>query len=77
VTIHADASIHAALVDGDERIERALDPRRKTYVHVIRGSVEVNGQRLDAGDAAKLVDERALTIARGDDAEVLVFDLAP
>jgi redox-sensitive bicupin YhaK (pirin superfamily) len=77
VTIHADASIHAALVDGDERIERALDPRRKTYVHVIRGSVEVNGQRLDAGDAAKLVDERVLTIARGDDAEVLVFDLAP
>jgi redox-sensitive bicupin YhaK (pirin superfamily) len=77
VTIHADASIHAALVDGDERIERALDPRRKTYVHVIRGSVEVNGQRLDAGDAAKLVDERVLSIARGDDAEVLVFDLAP
>jgi redox-sensitive bicupin YhaK (pirin superfamily) len=46
-------------------------------VHVIRGSVGVNGQRLDAGDAAKLVDERVLTIARGDDAEVLVFDLAP
>jgi len=77
VTIHANASILAALVDGDERIERALDPRRKTYVHVVRGSVEVNGQRLDAGDAAKLVDERVLTIARGDDAEVLVFDLAP
>jgi 2-C-methyl-D-erythritol 4-phosphate cytidylyltransferase/2-C-methyl-D-erythritol 2,4-cyclodiphosphate synthase len=71
------AGFDVALVDGDERIERALDPRRKTYVHVIRGSVEVNGQRLDAGDAAKLVAERALTIARGDDAEVLVFDLAP
>ena len=76
VTIHADASISAALVDGDERVERDLDPRRKAYVHVVRGSVDVNGQRLDAGDAAGLVDERSLEIGNGKDAEVLVFDLA-
>src|SRR5205085_7864763 len=36
VTIHADAAISAALVDGDEQVERALDPQRKTYVHVVR-----------------------------------------
>ena len=76
VTIHADASISAALVDGAERIERELDPRRRTYVHVVRGSVDVNGRHLDAGDAAGLVDERSLAIGNGKDAEVLVFDLA-
>ena len=76
VTIHADAAISAALVDGSEAIERTLDPRRKTYVHVVRGSVDVNGRHLDAGDAAGLVDERSLAIANGKDAEVLVFDLA-
>jgi quercetin 2,3-dioxygenase len=76
LTLHADATISAALVDGDEAIERALDPRRKSYVHVVRGSVDVNGRRLGAGDAAKLVDERSLAISNGDDAEVLVFDLA-
>ena len=76
VTIHADAAISAALVDGGEAIERALDPRRKTYVHVVRGSVDVNGRHLDAGDAAGLVDERSLALANGKDAEVLVFDLA-
>jgi hypothetical protein len=75
VTLHADASISAALVDGEESIERALDPLRKTYVHVVRGSVDVNGQRLEAGDAAGLTDERALQISRGSQAEVLVFDL--
>jgi redox-sensitive bicupin YhaK (pirin superfamily) len=77
LTIHADASIGAALVDGAERIERALDPRRLAYVHVVRGSVSVNGVPLEAGDAAGLVDERALAIGAGSDAEVLVFDLAP
>ena len=76
VTIHADAAIHSALVDGDERIERALDPQRKTYVHVVRGEVDVNGQRLGAGDALRLERETALSLGAGRDAEVLVFDLA-
>jgi len=76
VTLHADASISAALVDGAEAIERDLDAGRKTYVHVVRGSVDVNGTRLDAGDAAALSGERRLALTNGDDAEVLVFDLA-
>ena len=76
VTIHADAAISAALVDGDEAIERAIAPGRKVYVHVVRGSVDVNGQHLSAGDALSLTGERALSIAHGDKAEVLVFDLA-
>ncbi|MEO7055879.1 MAG: pirin family protein [Caldimonas sp.] len=76
VTLHADASISAALISGDEHIERALDPARKAYVHVVRGSVEVNGQRLGAGDALRFEHEAELTLARGEQAEVLVFDLA-
>jgi redox-sensitive bicupin YhaK (pirin superfamily) len=76
VTLHADASISAALVDGDEAIERALDPARKAYVQIVRGRVDVNGQRLEAGDAAALSGEKALAISGGEKAEVLVFDLA-
>jgi quercetin 2,3-dioxygenase len=76
VTIHADASISAALVDGSEAIERTLDPKRRTYVQVVRGSLDVNGQRLDAGDAAALTGEPSLRLSHGDAAEVLVFDLA-
>jgi len=76
LTIHADASISAALVDGSEAIERTLDPRRKTYVHVVRGSVDVNGVHLDGGDAAALTGESRVAIGNGQKAEVLVFDLA-
>jgi redox-sensitive bicupin YhaK (pirin superfamily) len=77
VTIHADASIRAALVDGAERVEQALDPKRTTYVHMARGSVLANGRRLAAGDAARFDGESALVLEGGADAEVLVFDLAP
>jgi len=36
----------------------------------------VNGQALRGGDAASLHQESHLTLADGQDAEVLVFDLA-
>ncbi len=76
VTIHADASIYAGLFDGDERAEVPLNPARKCYVQVARGSIEVQGQALSQGDALKLQGEALLTLAKGQGAEVLVFDLA-
>jgi len=75
VTIHQDARLYAALVDGDEAIEQVIDPARRAYVHVARGAVEVSGQPLGAGDAAMLTKETKLTLRQGRDAEVLVFDL--
>jgi len=76
VRIHADARVYAGLFNGGESFDLALDPRRKGYVHVARGEVEVNGQKLAAGDAAKLENEGAVRLSNGRDAEVLVFDLA-
>src|SRR6476620_1753227 len=75
VTIHADARVYAGLLDGEDSVELALDPKRKTYVHLVRGELEVNGQRLKTGDAAKLEAESRLQLARAQSAEVLVFDL--
>jgi quercetin 2,3-dioxygenase len=77
VTIHADAALYAGLFDGAERAELALDPQRKAYVHLVRGKLNVNGQGLQAGDAAVLADEARLVLSEGEGAEVLVFDLAP
>ncbi len=77
VTIHADATLHAGLFDGSERADLALDARRIAYVHLARGRLRVNGQALRAGDALRLDDESQLVLEGGEDAEVLVFDLAP
>jgi redox-sensitive bicupin YhaK (pirin superfamily) len=74
--INADAAIAAGLFDGDEAATLALDPQRLAYVHVARGAIDVNGQRLQAGDAAMLDGETRLELRHGQGAEVLVFDLA-
>lgn len=75
VTIHADAALYSGLFDGAEHVERPLRPGRKTYVHLVSGKLTVNGQALQGGDALRIENEPALTIADGVDAEVLVFDL--
>ena len=77
VTIHADAKVYAGLFDGAERAELRAGPQRPVYVHLVRGALEVNGQRLTTGDALTLRDEPLVRLAHGEAAEVLVFDLAP
>ena len=76
VTVHADASLYAGLFDGTESAGLALNPARKSYVHLVRGALQVNGEKLAAGDAALITGESQLDLAHGVDAEVLVFDLA-
>jgi redox-sensitive bicupin YhaK (pirin superfamily) len=46
-------------------------------VHVARGSIEVNGVRLNEGDGLKLRTVEKLDLAAGKGAEVLAFDLRP
>ncbi|MEM5423132.1 pirin family protein [Paraburkholderia ferrariae] len=76
VTVQSDAAIYAALVDGEERVEYSVPAGRRVYLHVARGALDVNGQRLEAGDAAMIEAEAAVALANGAAAEVLLFDLA-
>jgi redox-sensitive bicupin YhaK (pirin superfamily) len=76
VTIHQDAFVYAALLDGADRAVHSLQPNRRAYVHVARGRLTVNGRPLEAGDAAKVVDTAEIVLEKGKDAEVLLFDLA-
>ncbi|TNF58886.1 MAG: pirin family protein [Burkholderiales bacterium] len=77
VALHADARMYAGLFDGQERDRLALSGGRKAYVHLVRGELTVNGQRLCGGDALALDAEPAIELGEGIDAEVLVFDLQP
>jgi redox-sensitive bicupin YhaK (pirin superfamily) len=75
VTIHQDAAIYAALIDGAEVVEHTLAPSRAAWVHVARGAVDIDGVRLEAGDAAA-IGGGSFRLSGGQGAEVLVFDLS-
>jgi quercetin 2,3-dioxygenase len=76
VTIHQDARILAGLLAPGERVVHRLAPGRHAWVQVISGEVEVEGERLSAGDGAAVSDSGTLALRAVHDAEVLVFDLA-
>lgn len=77
LSVHQDARVYAGLFDGDEQQRFAFPEHRYAYVHVARGAIEVNGQRMSAGDAVKLRHPGTLDFSRGEQAEVLLFDLRP
>ena len=75
VTVHQDAFVYAALLDGAERALHRLAPGRKAYVHIARGRLVVNGTALEAGDALKASAVTDIVLEKGEGAEVLLFDL--
>lgn len=75
--IHQDTRVYAGLFDGAERAELELGGQRHAYVHLARGALNVNGQRLEAGDGLRVRHAERLEFAAGEQAEVLVFDLRP
>ena len=76
VTIHQDAHVYAALLDGADRATHKLQPGRRAYLHVARGRLTANGQPLEAGDALKATNTSEIALEKGEEAEVLLFDLA-
>jgi redox-sensitive bicupin YhaK (pirin superfamily) len=77
VRINADAKLYSGLFGAGESASLQLDAKRKAYVHLMRGTLKLNGQTLSGGDAALLDGEPRIDLTDGEDAEVLVFDLAP
>jgi redox-sensitive bicupin YhaK (pirin superfamily) len=71
--IHQDVRI-GRLADAGSH-ELALADHRIGFIHVVRGTVSVDGQQLETGDGLALVDQRALANEQADESEILWFDL--
>lgn len=75
MTIHQDTLLqHAKLASGGE-LNYQFAPQRNGWLQVAKGTVELNGQTLKAGDGAAITDETAIALRASDAAEVLLFDL--
>ena len=76
VTIHQDAKLYVSLLSGGEEVTHDLGKSRHAWLQVAKGTVEVNGKKLEQGDGAAVSDEQKLAIKGVQDAEILLFDLA-
>ena len=76
VSLHRDADMFATLLDAGQSVRHTLRDGRAAWVQVARGSVSLNGTRLEAGDGVAIEDAGELAFDGARDAEVLVFDMA-
>lgn len=76
LTIHQDVDLFASVLEPGGKVRLDLRPGRHAWVQVARGSVRVNDSRLEAGDGAAILDERAIEFIGDTGSEILVFDLA-
>ena len=77
VKLCQDAEIFATELGAGQSVEHELGAERYAWVQVVRGTVNVNGKELRAGDGAAIAQEAQLRITgAGENSEVLLFDLA-
>jgi hypothetical protein len=76
VRIQQDARIFAALLEDGHTVTHELPKGHKGWLHVARGSAQLNGAALEAGDGVAIDGEERLTMGSAAVGEVLLFDLA-
>jgi hypothetical protein len=76
VKINQDVKVYASILDADNEVRNGLAPDRHAWIQLISGSLDINGDVLEAGDGAAVSDEETLNIrALQDNSEFLLFDL--
>jgi len=75
IHLEQDARIYAAMLAPGDPVEHHLESGRAVWIQVATGAVDLNGQRLDAGDGAAVSDAGDLRLVGIEDAELLLFDL--
>lgn len=76
LTIHQDARLYLASLSPGQGVDHDIEPGRAAWLQVLRGSVNVLGHDLAAGDGLAVTDENAISVQTTVPSEVLLFDLA-
>ena len=72
VKVHRDASVYVSFLESEKSVELEVDRGFGAYFFLIDGEVDLNGNRLAAGDAARIWDEERLTISARQPSELIV-----
>ena len=75
LTIHQHAEVYLASLDAGRQLTHSLRAGQHAWLQVLRGTVQLKGGTLTAGDGAAVNQETSLDIAAAGSAEVMLFDL--
>ena len=73
--VHQDMALLATKLDAEKQLGYTLKFSRNAYVQVASGSIEIDGEQLNVGDAALFDAAELIRIKAISHSEVLLFDL--
>ncbi|MEL7272695.1 MAG: pirin family protein [Pseudomonadota bacterium] len=74
--LQSDTTLSLAKLEDGQPLCHDFKPDRYGFLHVIDGMVEIEGERLSAGDALQFENRKGCQITALTDAELLLFDMA-
>ena len=75
IAINQDTSLYLGKLSGGDTVKQSIGTTRHAWVQLITGELEVNGTKLQPGDAAAVSEVDSLVITARKASDFLVFDL--
>jgi redox-sensitive bicupin YhaK (pirin superfamily) len=76
LTIHQDVNLLSTDLEQDKELTYSFGGRRRAFMQVVRGKVEIEGETVVEGDAVAMQDQEQVSVRAVDDSELLLFDMA-
>ncbi|HZA26202.1 MAG TPA: pirin family protein [Actinomycetota bacterium] len=75
VRVHGNAAVYISSMEPGLTLDHKFPTGMGGYLYVIKGSLEIDGDRLSMGDAAKIWDEPEIALRAVDETELILVEV--
>ena len=76
IFINQDAEIFLSDLDAGIKLSYEVKEKRGVYIQLVDGTLNVNGNKIEKGDALKITEEKKLELTPEKNAKIVLFDIA-
>lgn len=76
IFINQDAEIFLSDLDTGIKLNYEVKDKRGVYIQLVEGTLNVNGNKIEKGDALKISSEKNLELTAEKNAKIVLFDIA-
>jgi redox-sensitive bicupin YhaK (pirin superfamily) len=75
VLVHQDVAVYVSSLSGGKGVAHRFRPGGGAYLYVIGGAIQMNGDELSTGDAAKIWDESEISVHAQEPSELIMAEV--
>lgn len=75
VKVHQDVTFYVSRLRAGDAVTHHFTGKRRAFLYVIEGALNINGEAYNTGDQARVVQETSLVLEATTDSEIILIDL--